>query len=728
LRTLADIFKSHAPQEVHFLKIDVEGGARAVIEGLDFSVNRPWVIVVEATLPMSQEPDFNAWDGLILDGNYDFVYFDGLNRFYLAKEHPELAPCFKTPPNVFDEFESSDNHTAKLMLSQVEREIDPESSSFKKALAKQRQLSPAEREQAARIAVYGDRLQRHVAERAAQHQEDQEKIADLSEQLDFHMTRTRDLEVRLSRETAFGETVLSRLGQREGILEAVYASTSWRITAPVRAVRRWLTVKMSRPEPAVTAAPAPVLERPTIFVECTHTYHSDLNTGIQRVVRNVLRNAPSIAGQHGYDVVPVILEGNEFLCVEAERILADKLHEVREYPAAAAPAAPPPRTWKGHVRAFLGPVWRTFIRTVTIAIPSASVKRFLYAPPTQPGLAQKIVALAHLLQGRRKVQPAASPRTDRLDEFDRYDGCILLLLDSSWTTPIWSSTQRFKERGGTVVGVIYDLIPITHSHTSVPELTTAFSGWLAEHFRVTSAFVCISKSIADMLASYIEKESNGRALLSKARIGHFHLGSELDFIDPAKPVRQSVKDIFDEERHSFLMVGSIEPRKMHSYVLDAFDRFWSRGGTGALVIVGRNGWKTEDFLKRVATHPQLGKQLFIFRDASDSELDYGYKNASSLVIASEIEGFGLPVVEAFQRGLPVLCSDIPVFREIADGKATFFDLSSPANLTDALEDFCAKVDLKVRRQREPQSWISWRQSTEQLLAEVVDVHDKNVAA
>jgi hypothetical protein len=55
-------------------------------------------------------------------------------------------------------------------------------------------------------------------------------------------------------------------------------------------------------------------------------------------------------------------------------------------------------------------------------------------------------------------------------------------------------------------------------------------------------------------------------------------------------------------------------------------------------------------------------------------------------------------------------------------------LSSPANLTDALEDFCAKVDLKVRRQREPQSWISWRQSTEQLLAEVVDVHDKNVAA
>ena len=723
-RTLADIFKSHAPRDVHFLKIDVEGGARAVIEGLDFSVNRPWVIVVEATLPLSQEPDFNAWDRRILDGGYDFVYFDGLNRFYLAKEHAELAPCFKTPPNVFDEFESSDTHAAKLIVTQIEREIDPDSESFKEALAKQIQLSPAAREQAARIEVYGDRLQRHVAERAVRHLEAQEHIADLSEQLNFQMTRTQDLEMRLSRETTFGEAVFSRLKQRESMLEAVYASSSWRMTAPVRAVRRWLTRKTDRPAP--TATPALTPERLTIFVECTHTYHSDLNTGIQRVVRNVLRNAPSIAAQHGYDIVPVIFEGNELRCVESARVLADKMHEARETPDAVVPA-PPPRNWKGHVRALLGPAWRAFIRTVTIVIPSESVRRFLYAPPSQPGLARYIVALAHLLQGRREVQAAPSNDTNSLDRFARYDGSILLLLDSSWALPIWPAAQRFKQRGGTVVGVVYDLIPITHVHTCVPELTQAFGNWLAGHFRVTDAFVCISKSVADSLTDYIRKGSRGRALLSKARIGYFHLGSELDFVDPTKPVRQSIKDIFDEERHSFLMVGSIEPRKMHSYVLDAFDRLWARGGAGALIIVGRHGWKTEDFLERVATHPQLGKQLFIFRDTSDSELDYVYKNASSLVIASEIEGFGLPVVEAFQRGLPVLCSDIPVFREIADGKATFFDLSSPANLSDALEDFCAKVDLKVRRQREPQSWISWQQSTEQLLAEVIDVHKNDVA-
>jgi len=162
------------------------------------------------------------------------------------------------------------------------------------------------------------------------------------------------------------------------------------------------------------------------------------------------------------------------------------------------------------------------------------------------------------------------------------------------------------------------------------------------------------------------------------------------------------------------MVGTIEPRKNHAYVLDAFDSLWAHGEEATLVILGRPGWKTESFLERVADHPQLDKQLFWVRDASDAELDYAYRNASALIIASKIEGFGLPVVEAFQRGLPVLCSDIPVFREIAAGKATFFGLSHPQHLIDAVTHFCRNNDPSQRGLRQPQSWISWRESAEQL--------------
>jgi O-antigen biosynthesis alpha-1,2-rhamnosyltransferase len=149
-------------------------------------------------------------------------------------------------------------------------------------------------------------------------------------------------------------------------------------------------------------------------------------------------------------------------------------------------------------------------------------------------------------------------------------------------------------------------------------------------------------------------------------------------------------------------------------VLDAFDAYWAQGGDAALVMIGRQAWKTEAFLERVADHPEFDRRLFLVRDATDSELDYAYRSASALIISSEIEGFGLPVVEAFQRGLPVLCSDIPVFREIAEGKATFFDLSHSECLAGALTEFCRSHNIEQRGERSPQSWITWRQSTDQL--------------
>jgi O-antigen biosynthesis alpha-1,2-rhamnosyltransferase len=133
-----------------------------------------------------------------------------------------------------------------------------------------------------------------------------------------------------------------------------------------------------------------------------------------------------------------------------------------------------------------------------------------------------------------------------------------------------------------------------------------------------------------------------------------------------------------------------------------------------LAIIGNYGWKCEEFLARAEAHPLRGKQLFLLRDVSDRELDYAYRHASALVIASEIEGFGLPVAEAIQRGLPVLCSDIPVFREVADGKVVFFGLEDPANLAREVERFIDGRSPKQRWTRTPHPWIGWRESAEQL--------------
>lgn len=104
--TLATLCRAHAHREVHFLKIDVEGAEAAVLRGADFHATRPWIVLVEATKPLTPEPSAE-WESLLLQAAYQFVWFDGLNRFYVAAErHAALARHFTVPPNPFDRYES----------------------------------------------------------------------------------------------------------------------------------------------------------------------------------------------------------------------------------------------------------------------------------------------------------------------------------------------------------------------------------------------------------------------------------------------------------------------------------------------------------------------------------------------------------------------------------------------------------------------------------------------
>ncbi len=102
---LADIWETYVPegQHVHFLKIDVEGAEEAVIRGANWKRHRPWVLVVEAVEPNSTIECHQEWDPILRDSGYLFVYFDGLNRYYVAKEKSELKAYFAKPLNAITE-------------------------------------------------------------------------------------------------------------------------------------------------------------------------------------------------------------------------------------------------------------------------------------------------------------------------------------------------------------------------------------------------------------------------------------------------------------------------------------------------------------------------------------------------------------------------------------------------------------------------------------------------
>jgi FkbM family methyltransferase len=101
--TLDVVLNAYADREIHWLKIDVEGMEASVIRGWRTAAARPWIVVVEAVSPTTRERNHQEWEEGLLQKGYRFVYFDGLNRFYLNSSHPELAEAFSSPPNVFDQ-------------------------------------------------------------------------------------------------------------------------------------------------------------------------------------------------------------------------------------------------------------------------------------------------------------------------------------------------------------------------------------------------------------------------------------------------------------------------------------------------------------------------------------------------------------------------------------------------------------------------------------------------
>lgn len=104
-RPLSEILDRHTNGRViHFLKIDVEGSELDVIKSADWDRYRPVVLVVEATHPVSEDPSHEVWEPLIISHGYEHTWFDGINRWYVRNESPEIKGVFSRPVNTFDQF------------------------------------------------------------------------------------------------------------------------------------------------------------------------------------------------------------------------------------------------------------------------------------------------------------------------------------------------------------------------------------------------------------------------------------------------------------------------------------------------------------------------------------------------------------------------------------------------------------------------------------------------
>jgi FkbM family methyltransferase len=129
--TLDEICNKYDIKLIHFLKVDVEGAEYDVLKSISFEIVRPWIVVVEATKPRTAIDVSVEWETLLIEQNYIFAYFDGLNKFYVAKEKSILLDRLKTPPNIFDNFilntqlkAEKKSQEMELMVKELEKVVN----------------------------------------------------------------------------------------------------------------------------------------------------------------------------------------------------------------------------------------------------------------------------------------------------------------------------------------------------------------------------------------------------------------------------------------------------------------------------------------------------------------------------------------------------------------------------------------------------------------------------
>ncbi len=263
--------------------------------------------------------------------------------------------------------------------------------------------------------------------------------------------------------------------------------------------------------------------------------------------------------------------------------------------------------------------------------------------------------------------------------------------------------------------VVYDLLPIKQPQMFIGGARPWFEQWLASAASVADGLLCISRAVADEVLEWLDAHPAPNR--GKLQVGYFHLGADLDAQAPADAVSAAESAALEQLalRPALLMVGTLEPRKMHAQALDALELLWQGGADVGLVIVGKQGWLADALAERLRGHPELGRRLFWLERASDAALLRLYAGCSALLAASSGEGFGLPLIEAAQHALPVIARDIPVFREVAGEHAFYFSADDAPALAAALRQWLALAAQGSAPASGGMAWMTWEQSTRQLV-------------
>lgn len=449
-----------------------------------------------------------------------------------------------------------------------------------------------------------------------------------------------------------------------------------------------------------------------LLFDLSYTLSSEKMSGVERVVTNLQKHLAAICEDEAIEFVPVISVDGRF------------------YPATSSIVESFQRfvNWKKSPWEAIPFFFLLLANGACRLIPQRKVIRALKPEKGHLGIFRLPAEIWERLL-RRKASRISKQITASKDD-------LVLMPDAYWTEmQALRAASRAKMSGARVVAVAYDLIPLTHPEFVGQGRSDDFRQYYRELLKSVSGVLAISQSVAcdfrngveDFLLPFYPNERSDYC----TNIDSFPLGCDFESTKsiptPATTTHPTLLAAFSQtanEAPVFLMVSTFDPRKNHSYLLDAFEQAWSHGSKAILCCIGRSGWMCDAILERIKIHPERNRRLFVTHDASDADVQFAYQNASVSILPSATEGFGLPIVESLRWGKPTWASDIPIHREVGGEHCCYFDLTKVDSLAEMILQFEAQFsgNSQVAAQVFPTITLTnWKESATIFLQKAIDI-------
>ena len=412
----------------------------------------------------------------------------------------------------------------------------------------------------------------------------------------------------------------------------------------------------------------------SVYIEVTNTLSLGSVSGIQRVTREVLRTI--LSADSAFNFTPIVYcryckYWRRLSEREMQRLLSENVTPFRRQ--------------------------SKFRRTVN------SLKLILSA-----GFYRSIFAKVNDYYKLLKHPPCDSKLS--LREFE--PGSIFLDMESGWFSEINRHVflPALKKNNISSMVVQYDLLPIIHPLYFPVDTRQRFSEYFAAHLENESVFICISENTERDLKRHVAEKHGDRRITTERIV----LGA--DFAKTS-PISERRPQVLPEGRY-ILSVGTIEPRKNYDFLLSVYDRIIDRFPDVTLAIVGKEGWQSSGFIRRLQSHRLFHRKLFWLEGVDDHTLSSLYRNASLGIVPSLYEGYGLPVAESLRNGCVTLSSNGGSLPEVGGDYVDYFDPWNEEELVRLITEYLSDEEKYLTQKKRISTYLppTWRQTGMQLLA------------